>query len=317
MADDSLAGIRHALQKMILRRQIVEQLRRFRGHARRMDVGLSMGGGDTDADVLQRAAEAAHGVSLKMRQHKDGIIIVQMLSHDVFIQMEASLHRNLHLSEFIHDVTGSHGLKAMLFNGLPVKLRVLALSAVGSAALDDRSVKQVYQIPDQLRMQIVVSTRFAGGNLHAHLSIQFLPQRLIDPDQTFRGDFLRKINLCLFHFYLQTCRRRRHLFSKIRRNFLHPRALTGMERAASVAVAAADAGVRLHGEFFVMIRRHMIAGERQVIVFIDQPHVDSCGTGLTVIAVHTVSLRRLRGEFSDYGVVLFPIRRSGKAEQGV
>ena len=201
VGDNRLAGVCHGFQEMILRRQIVKKLGRLGGNTGSMNIGLSMGGGNANADVLQRAAKTSHGMAFKMGQYQHGIIVGKVLTNDVLLQMEAPFHRDIHLSEFIHDIAGRHGLESMIFDGFPMLLGILTLSAVSRAALDDRAVQLMHQITDQLRMQIVMPSGFAGRNLDAYLSLQFSPQSLIDTHKALRCNLFCKINLCLRHCF--------------------------------------------------------------------------------------------------------------------
>lgn len=63
---------------------------------------------------------------------------------------------SFHLPELIHNIAGSHGLKAVFLYGFPVLFRIHSSALVGSAALDDGSVQGMNQIPDQFRMQVMV-----------------------------------------------------------------------------------------------------------------------------------------------------------------
>lgn len=134
---------------MILGGQIIKEPGRLRSNAGCMNIGLSMGRGDSNADVFQRAAEASHSMPLEMGQHQDGIIVGQMLAHNILLQMKTALHRDIHLTEFIHDITGSHGLESVIFDGLPMLFGVLTLTAVGRTALDNRAVELPHQTADQ------------------------------------------------------------------------------------------------------------------------------------------------------------------------
>ena len=54
------------------------------------------------------------------------------------------------------------------------------------------------------------------------------------------------------------------------------------ERTAPVTVSAAEAGICPDGQFSVVVMRHAVACERQVVVFIDDSDVDAGGAGLAV-----------------------------------
>jgi hypothetical protein len=50
------------------------------------------------------------------------------------------------------------------------------------------------------------------------------------------------------------------------------------------------------------------AGFGQIIILVDQPHIQACRTGLAVIAVHTGSLHLSGGKRTDDGIILLLCR---------
>ena len=81
------------------------------------------------------------------------------------------------------------------------------------------------------------------------------------------------------------------LFFKICCNGFHPLGLSRMERTAAVAVAAGNTVRSLFLQLLIMIRRHGIADHCQVVVFVDQPNIQTRRTGLAVIAVYADACR--------------------------
>ena len=84
----------------------------------------------------------------------------------------------------------------------------------------------------------------------------------------------------------------------------HAGALGGVERTAPVTVAAPDAGVGLDGQLLVVVFGHLVPGQGQVIVFVDQGDVDAGGAGLAVVAVDAVALGGGGGELAGAGHAL-------------
>ena len=60
-----------------------------------------------------------------------------------------------------------------------------------------------------------------------------------------------------------------------------------MEGAPAVTVAAADAGIRTQRQAPVVLCRQGIPRTGQVIILVDEAHVQAGGAGLAVVAVHT------------------------------
>lgn len=93
------------------------------------------------------------------------------------------------------------------------------------------------------------------------------------------------------------------LFSKIRLNLLHPRHLVDGEGTAAVAVAALQAvGGGLFERQIVLLRQH-VAQPGQVVILVDQADIQSCRTGVAVLAVYARALRVLRREGGNDGIV--------------
>ena len=146
-------------------------------------------GADADGDVLERPAEAAHHVALEVGEDQHAVVVVQMLAHDVLVQVAAVVDRNFDFAELVHDVHRSDVFEAALFDGLPVVGHVLPGAAVSGAAFDDGAVQIMNQRPDQLRAQVVALGALAGGDFDADLAVEGLVQGLVHLDQLFRGDF--------------------------------------------------------------------------------------------------------------------------------
>lgn len=100
-------------------------------------------------------------------------------------------------------------------------------------------------------------------------------------------------------------------------DFLHSGLLGDAERAAAVAVAALEAGVGFDGQLAVVVVRHSVARTGKVIVFVDQPDIDSGRAGLAVIAVDAVSDGVLRRKAADHRIVVFFWRRLQKRQERV
>ena len=93
------------------------------------------------------------------------------------------------------------------------------------------------------------------------------------------------------------------LFSKIRLNLFHPRHLVDGEGTAAVAVAALQAvGGGLFERQIVLLRQH-VAQPGQVVILGDQADIQSCRTGVAVLAVYARALRVLRREGGNDGIV--------------
>lgn len=77
------------------------------------------------------------------------------------------------------------------------------------------------------------------------------------------------------------------LFSEIGGDFPHAGTLGDVERATAVAMAAADAVAGMALQVLVVVACEAIAQPREIVVLVDEADLQSCGTGLAVVAVHT------------------------------
>ena len=61
-----------------------------------------------NADILHRAAKAAHSMSFKVRQDNQRIIIDEVSTHSDFLEMKAISHGQINnLIVLVHDVDGA------------------------------------------------------------------------------------------------------------------------------------------------------------------------------------------------------------------
>ncbi len=88
----SLCGGSHALQKVILLRQVLPQLRCILHLASRVYVCFAVGRCHADALVLQHASETAHGMSLEVGEVHQEIVVGKMVAHDVILKVFLVLH---------------------------------------------------------------------------------------------------------------------------------------------------------------------------------------------------------------------------------
>ena len=88
-----------------------------------------------------------------------------------------------------------------------------------------------------------------------------------------------------------------------------------MERASPVTMTAGHAVRGFLFQVPVMTGCHGIPCHRQVIIFIDQPHIQACRAGLAMVAVHTAPHSLSRRKRTNHGVVLFFGRCLKKSQQ--
>ena len=177
---NSLCGSSHRLEEAILVLRVVPALHGVGGEAHRVDVCLAGGRGHADAGVLQHTAEATHLVTLEVGEVDHEVVVLQVVTHDVVLQVCRVGHGNLHLALLVHQVHTEDRVEAVLVDGLPVLLRVLARAAVGRAALYDGAVDRLHQLADECGLQVVRVAALARADFHGYAACGLQAQCLVD-----------------------------------------------------------------------------------------------------------------------------------------
>ena len=154
--------------------------------------------GAADGDILQRAAEAAHGVPLEMRQDNQRIIVDEMRAHRHFLQMESVLHRQIDVALGVDDVHRAEG-PAVRLQRFPMAFRGSAGTAVSHVRLDDRRAGNLrHEIPHHVPGQDVRAVGLARVQLDGDLALNFRVHLLVELDQMLGVDLVGEIDLRLF-----------------------------------------------------------------------------------------------------------------------
>ncbi len=164
--------------------------------SRAVDIGLTVGGGKADGDILQRAAKAAHRMALKMGQHQQRIVLLHVAAHKVFVNTPAAVDRQLKIAFLVQNIHRGNLRPAVELHGFPVGFGGVALAFIGGIALHNGAVYLVHHGLHEIGADKVLVPHLAGMHLHRHLAGQLCPQRIIQADHRFGCDLLRKINLC-------------------------------------------------------------------------------------------------------------------------
>ena len=132
------------------------QLRRI---AHTVYVRLAVRRGYTYRHVLERAAKAAHRMTLEVGQYQHGIVLGKVLAHEVLGKMHAIGYGQRHLAKLVHYVAGRDVRKAVIANRLPVILGIVAAAFIRRVALDDGARKLVNQRLNQCGIEEIVPAR--------------------------------------------------------------------------------------------------------------------------------------------------------------
>ena len=97
----------------------------------------------------------------------------------------------------------------------------------------------------------------------------------------------------------------------------HPVCLSHMERAPAVAVAAGNAVGSLFLQLGIMVCRHIISYDRQIIILVYQSHIEARRARLTVVAVNARPFRIFWREAAYDGIIPFLIGSFQKIPVGL
>ena len=156
---------------------------------RAVDIHLAVGRGNADGDVLQRPAEAPHGVPLEVGQHQQGVVVLQVCAHIVLLDHLAAGDGQLHVPVLVHNVHRGGGSPAVGVHGVPVGVGGVAPAVVGGVALHDDAAHMVDHGFHKIRAKEVLVARLAGVELDGHLAVQLDAQGGIEPEHGLRGKF--------------------------------------------------------------------------------------------------------------------------------
>ncbi len=103
--------------------------------SRGVDVGFTVAAGATDAEVLQRAAVAAHRVTLEVVEGNHKVVVGDMAAHDVILDVPLVLHGDADFVVLIHNVHREVVGKAVPADDFPVDCRIVALVLLVAGAI--------------------------------------------------------------------------------------------------------------------------------------------------------------------------------------
>ena len=186
---DGFAGFAHGLEEMILHAAPGIGAALSRG----VEQALAGTRGEADGNVLDRAAESGHGVTLEVRQHQIGIEIGESFADKVFFQMDARRGQR-GVAFFVEDRERSDGRETVIFRDLIVHGRLGARTVIGRVALHNGAAREADHVGDQFRPQIVACRRLAGTQLDGDPPCRRPVQGLVGPYHSFRRDALRHVD---------------------------------------------------------------------------------------------------------------------------
>ena len=164
-----------------------------------MDISLPVGRSQSDGNILQGAPKSAHGMPLEMGQHQHGIIVFDMVAHEILLNLLSLRYGQLHLPLLIQDVHGRDVRPAVELHGVLMRLSSVACALIGRVALHDSAFHPVHRGLHEIRPQEVLVPHLAGVELHRHFSRQLHAHGLIHAYHGLGSDFFGKIDLSFSH----------------------------------------------------------------------------------------------------------------------
>ncbi len=165
----TLGRVRHGLQERVL---LAPDAAAGAGTAG-VDPDLAHRRTEADGDVLDRPAEARHGVALEVGKHQEGVVVRKVTADIIHAQPIAALDWKLHAVLGVQDVHLRDVSEAVILCQLHVHGGGGTAAAIGGVALHDGAVQHLHQVADQRGPQVVGALALAGGQLDAHFPRQF------------------------------------------------------------------------------------------------------------------------------------------------
>ena len=168
---------------------VVIALKTEAGVARAVNMLLAVAGSNADGQLLDRAAEAAHGVPLEVAEHQQGVVVSEILADEVLLDHLAAGNEQLQVGAFaVHDVHVEMLCPAVFAHQLLVAFGYIARARIGGVALHDGAFHMVDHRLPEVRAEEVLIALLAGVELHGHLAGQVNAQQLIHFQHLFRCD---------------------------------------------------------------------------------------------------------------------------------
>ena len=134
-------------------------------------------------------------MSLEVGQHQHGIVIGNILAHEVFVNHFAARDRQLQVRALsVQQVNGKVPVPAVVFQQSQVLGGGVPGTFIGGVALDHRAADIIDDLLPEVRTEEILISLFTGVNLHGHLAGQFLANQLVQPQNGVRGNGAGKIN---------------------------------------------------------------------------------------------------------------------------
>ena len=129
-----------------------------------------------------------------------------MRTHQIFRQSHTAFYRQWHRPFRIQNIHICNCCKSMILGYLHMHGCFYSGTAIRRVAFHNRPIYWLYQLLNQLRIQIVAGRRLPGAEFYCHLTFRCPAKRLINAHQSFRADVRRHVNHWCFLRVIIFCR---------------------------------------------------------------------------------------------------------------
>ena len=194
-------GVCHCLAKTQLLGVLIPRLHVAVSRAAGVNAGLARAGRAADGELLERAAVAAHRMSLEVGEYQHGVVVDDVFADEIFVQHFTVFDLPRKIRAFgVHQVNVEQLAPAVVLQKFPVLRRLVTHAvavevAVGGVALDDGAVYGFHHGTPEFGAKKILIALFAGMHLNGDLAGQRNAQLVIEFNNFFGGNFAGEINL--------------------------------------------------------------------------------------------------------------------------
>ena len=150
--------------------------------------------GEADRDILHRAAEAAHRVTLEMGENNEGVVIHDMAAHRHMVEMEAVTDREVNAAFLVKNVDRAE-IPAIHLQRFTVTFRRVAVTFVKGVRLNDVAVRDAaLEVTHEVTRKNIGTVLFTGVQLYADFAENGIADFPIEPDEMFSVNVLREVD---------------------------------------------------------------------------------------------------------------------------
>ena len=148
--------------------------------------------GEADRDILHRAAEAAHRVTLEMGENDEGVVIHDMAAHRHMVEMEAVTDREVNAAFLVKNVDRAE-IPAIHLQRFTVTFRRVAVTFVKGVRLNDVAVRDAaLEVTHEVTRKNIGTVLFTGVQLDRGAAVDAFIHAAIELKEVLGVDHRRK-----------------------------------------------------------------------------------------------------------------------------